>query len=172
MSLDGDRRNAGFHEAWPAARHYCFHDWRGPNQPVAGHAARDAHAWCRWRDIRCRARKPCRGWTYVAEMTDRRSSTTSRQSGAFPGRASIEKVVDTLFQSNDNVLLNLHQSDFWHCHAVADAVNEVFGLTSLCRWMRRPSRSGRRLTRHRKYPSSVCSRTSRSNRPVLLPRSS
>ena len=36
-------------------------------------------------------------------------------------------MVDTPFQSTDNVLLNLHQSDFSTAMRVADAVNEVFG---------------------------------------------
>jgi len=47
--------------------------------------------------------------------------------GRIPRGASIEKRVDTPFQSNDNVLLNLHQSDFSTSMRVADAVNEVFG---------------------------------------------
>ena len=47
--------------------------------------------------------------------------------GRIPRGASIEKMVDTPFQSNDNVLLNLHQSDFSTAMRVADAVNEVFG---------------------------------------------
>ena len=47
--------------------------------------------------------------------------------GRIPRGASIEKMVDTPFQSTDNVLLNLHQSDFRTAMRVADAVNEVFG---------------------------------------------
>ena len=47
--------------------------------------------------------------------------------GRIPRGASIEKMVDTPFQSTDNVLLNLHQSDFSTSMRVADAVNEVFG---------------------------------------------
>ena len=47
--------------------------------------------------------------------------------GRIPRGASIEKMVDTPFQTNDNVLLNLHQSDFSTAMRVADAVNEVFG---------------------------------------------
>ena len=47
--------------------------------------------------------------------------------GRIPRGASIEKMVDTPFQSTDNVLLNLHQSDFSTAMRVADAVNEVFG---------------------------------------------
>ena len=47
--------------------------------------------------------------------------------GRIPRGASIEKMVDTPFQSTENVLLNLHQSDFSTAMRVADAVNEVFG---------------------------------------------
>ena len=47
--------------------------------------------------------------------------------GRIPRGASIEKMVDTPFQSTDNVLLNLHLSDFSTAMRVADAVNEVFG---------------------------------------------
>ena len=47
--------------------------------------------------------------------------------GRIPRGASVEKMVDTPFQSTDNVLLNLHQSDFSTAMRVADAVNEVFG---------------------------------------------
>ena len=47
--------------------------------------------------------------------------------GRIPRGASIEKMVETPFQSTDNVLLNLHQSDFSTAMRVADAVNEVFG---------------------------------------------
>ena len=47
--------------------------------------------------------------------------------GRIPRGASVEKMVDTPFQSTENVLLNLHQSDFSTAMRVADAVNEVFG---------------------------------------------
>ena len=47
--------------------------------------------------------------------------------GRIPRGASIEKMVDTPFQSTENVMLNLHQSDFSTAMRVADAVNEVFG---------------------------------------------
>ncbi len=47
--------------------------------------------------------------------------------GRIPRGASIEKMVDSPFQSSENVLLNLHQSDFSTAMRVADAVNEVFG---------------------------------------------
>ena len=47
--------------------------------------------------------------------------------GRLPRGASIEKMVDTPFQSTENVMLNLHQSDFSTAMRVADAVNEVFG---------------------------------------------
>ena len=47
--------------------------------------------------------------------------------GRIPRGATIERMVDTPFQSTENVLLNLHQSDFSTAMRVADAVNEVFG---------------------------------------------
>ena len=47
--------------------------------------------------------------------------------GRIPRGASVEKMVETPFQSTENVLLNLHQSDFSTAMRVADAVNEVFG---------------------------------------------
>ena len=47
--------------------------------------------------------------------------------GRIPRGASIERMVDTPFQSTDNILLNLHQSDFSTAMRVTDAVNEVFG---------------------------------------------
>ncbi len=47
--------------------------------------------------------------------------------GRIPRGATVERMVETPFQSTDNVLLNLHQSDFSTSMRVADAVNEVFG---------------------------------------------
>ena len=47
--------------------------------------------------------------------------------GRIPRGASIERMVETPFQSTDNVLLNLHQGDFSTAMRLADAVNEVFG---------------------------------------------
>ena len=47
--------------------------------------------------------------------------------GRIPRGASIERMVDTPFQSTDNVLLNLHQGDFSTAMRLAEAVNEVFG---------------------------------------------
>ena len=47
--------------------------------------------------------------------------------GRVPRGATVERMVETPFQSTDNVLLNLHQADFSTAMRVADAVNEVFG---------------------------------------------
>jgi len=47
--------------------------------------------------------------------------------GRIPRGASVEKMVDTPFQTTDNVILNLHQADFSTAIRVSDAVNEVFG---------------------------------------------
>ena len=47
--------------------------------------------------------------------------------GRIPRGATVERMVENPFQSNDNILLNLHQSDFSTAMRVADAVNEVFG---------------------------------------------
>ena len=47
--------------------------------------------------------------------------------GRIPRGALIERMVETPFQSTDNVLLNLHQGDFSTAMRLAEAVNEVFG---------------------------------------------
>ena len=47
--------------------------------------------------------------------------------GRIPRGASIERMVETPFQSTNNVLLNLHQGDFSTAMRLAEAVNEVFG---------------------------------------------
>ena len=47
--------------------------------------------------------------------------------GRIPGGASVERMVETPFQTLDNIILNLHQSDFSTSIKVADAINEVFG---------------------------------------------
>ncbi len=49
--------------------------------------------------------------------------------GRIPGGASVERMVETPFQTLDNIILNLHQSDFSTSIKVADAINEVFGPT-------------------------------------------
>ncbi len=71
--------------------------------------------------------------------------------GRIPRGASIEKMVDTPFQSTENVLLNLHQSDF--------STAMRYRLTP------RRSRCARQLIRRRRCPSSACWRISRSIRP-------
>ncbi len=47
--------------------------------------------------------------------------------GRIPRGASVEKMVDTPFQSSENIILNLHQADFSTAIRVSDAVNEVVG---------------------------------------------
>ena len=47
--------------------------------------------------------------------------------GRIPRGASVEKMVDTPFQTTENVILNLHQADFSTALRVSDAVNDVFG---------------------------------------------
>ena len=47
--------------------------------------------------------------------------------GRIPRGATLEKLVETPFQSSENIILNLHQSDFSTAIQVAEAVNEVFG---------------------------------------------
>ena len=47
--------------------------------------------------------------------------------GRIPGGASVEKMIDTQFLDNANVLLNLHQGDFSTTNRVAEAINDVFG---------------------------------------------
>ncbi len=49
--------------------------------------------------------------------------------GRIPGGASVERMVESPFQTLDNIILNLHQSDFSTSINVADAINEVFGPT-------------------------------------------
>ncbi len=47
--------------------------------------------------------------------------------GRIPRGASVEKMVETPFQSSDNLILNLHQGDFSTAIRVSDAINDVFG---------------------------------------------
>jgi flagellar P-ring protein precursor FlgI len=47
--------------------------------------------------------------------------------GRIPGGASVEKMIETPFLDNANVLLNLHQGDFSTTNRVAEAINDVFG---------------------------------------------
>jgi len=47
--------------------------------------------------------------------------------GRIPNGAVIERMVETPFLNNENVILNLHQGDFSTANNVADAVNDVFG---------------------------------------------
>jgi len=47
--------------------------------------------------------------------------------GRIPGGASVEKMIETPFLDNSNILLNLHQGDFSTTNRVAEAINDVFG---------------------------------------------
>jgi flagellar P-ring protein precursor FlgI len=47
--------------------------------------------------------------------------------GRIPNGAVVEKLVETPFMSNENIILNLHQGDFSTANNLADAVNDVFG---------------------------------------------
>ena len=72
--------------------------------------------------------------------------------GRIPGGASVERMVETPFQTLDNVILNLHQSDFSTSIKVADAINEVFGpavavaLDSSSIKVRAPSDPGQKVS--------------------------
>jgi len=47
--------------------------------------------------------------------------------GRIPGGASVEKMIETPFLDNGNILLNLHQGDFSTTNRVTEAINDVFG---------------------------------------------
>lgn len=47
--------------------------------------------------------------------------------GRVPRGATIEKLVETPFLKSDNIILNLHQSDFSTSLEVSNAINEIFG---------------------------------------------
>lgn len=47
--------------------------------------------------------------------------------GRIPGGGSVERMIETSFLENENILLNLHQGDFSTSGRVAEAINEVFG---------------------------------------------
>ena len=47
--------------------------------------------------------------------------------GRIPGGASVERMIETPFLSEENILLNLHQSDFSTTNKVTEAINDVFG---------------------------------------------
>ena len=47
--------------------------------------------------------------------------------GRIPGGASVEKMIETSFLDNANILLNLHQGDFSTTNRVAEVINDVFG---------------------------------------------
>ena len=47
--------------------------------------------------------------------------------GRVPRGATVEKLVETQFLKSDNIILNLHQSDFSTSLEVSNAINEIFG---------------------------------------------
>jgi flagellar P-ring protein precursor FlgI len=47
--------------------------------------------------------------------------------GRIPGGASVERMIETPFLTDENIMLNLHQGDFSTTTRVSDAINDVFG---------------------------------------------
>ena len=47
--------------------------------------------------------------------------------GRIPSGGSVERMIETSFLKNENILLNLHQGDFSTSGRVAEAINDVFG---------------------------------------------
>mgnify|MGYP001166390896 FL=1 len=47
--------------------------------------------------------------------------------GRIPGGASVERMIDTPFLTDENIMLNLHQGDFSTTTKVSEAINDVFG---------------------------------------------
>jgi flagellar P-ring protein precursor FlgI len=47
--------------------------------------------------------------------------------GRIPGGASVERMIDTSFLTDENIMLNLHQGDFSTTTKVSEAINDVFG---------------------------------------------
>ena len=47
--------------------------------------------------------------------------------GRIPGGASVERMIDTPFLTDENIMLNLHQGDFSTTTKVSEAINTVFG---------------------------------------------
>ena len=47
--------------------------------------------------------------------------------GRIPGGATVEKIVDNSFLEKENIVLNLHQSDFSQADKIAETINETFG---------------------------------------------
>jgi len=47
--------------------------------------------------------------------------------GRIPGGATVEKIVENTFLEKDNIVLNLHQSDFSQADKIAETINDTFG---------------------------------------------
>ncbi len=47
--------------------------------------------------------------------------------GRIPGGASVERMIETPFLTDENIMLNLHQGDFSTTTKVSEAINDVFG---------------------------------------------
>ena len=48
-------------------------------------------------------------------------------SGRIPGGAIVERIVDTPFESSENLILNLRDNDFSTSSAIVNAINKKFG---------------------------------------------
>jgi flagellar P-ring protein precursor FlgI len=70
--------------------------------------------------------------------------------GRIPGGASVEKMIETPFLDNANILLNLHQGDFSTTNRVAEAINDVFGAALPYRLTQQRLRCARQLIRQQK----------------------
>ena len=72
--------------------------------------------------------------------------------GRIPGGATVEKMVENSFLQNQNVVLNLHQSDFSQANKIAETINETFGpdvavpLDSTSIKVRTPSDSSQKVS--------------------------
>ena len=47
--------------------------------------------------------------------------------GRVPGGGTVERLIETNFLETDNLVLNLHQGDFFFFFQVAEAINDIFG---------------------------------------------
>ena len=65
---------------------------------------------------------------FGAEGSDGSSITVNVPSvGRIPNGATVERLVETGFDTSDNIIFNLHRSDFTTAKRVADSINTTFG---------------------------------------------
>ena len=83
--------------------------------------------------------------------------------GRIPGGASVERMIDTPFLTDENIMLNLHQGDFSTTTKVSEAINDVFGDGVLYRLTQQRLKCGLRWIRHKKCLLSVCLKISKLN---------